>query len=95
MPFDTENYVKWDSNYIKGYTSEKRDTNVEQLKPLVEKQAKDIAKFAANDTLQQYDRGVAYSCAKAQSDTAVSSRPGGKSKAGEDTGEGGTDTVCS
>ena len=35
MPFDTENCVKWDSNYIKGYTSEKRDTNVDELKELV------------------------------------------------------------
>ena len=61
MPFDIENAVKWNANYLKGYSSEKRDTNVEQLKPLVEKQAKDIAKFAANDTLQQYDRGVAWS----------------------------------
>lgn len=61
MPFDIENAVKWNANYLKGYTSEKRDTNIEQLKTLVEKQSKDIAKFAANDTLQQYDRGVAWS----------------------------------
>ena len=27
MPFDTENCVKWNANYIKGYTSEKRDVN--------------------------------------------------------------------
>ncbi len=60
MPFDIENAVKWNANYLKGYTSEKRDTNVEQLKPLVETQSKDIAKFAANDTLAQYDRGVAW-----------------------------------
>ena len=58
MPFDTENCVKWDANYIKGYTSEKRDTNVEQLKGLVAEQSKDIARFAANDTLEFYDRGV-------------------------------------
>ena len=58
MPFDTENCVKWDSNYIKGYTSEKRDTNVSQLKGLVAEQSKDIARFAANDTLTFYDRGV-------------------------------------
>ena len=58
MPFDIENCVKWDSNYLSGYTSEKRDTNVEQLKPLVEEQAKDIARFAANDSLSFYDRGV-------------------------------------
>ena len=61
MPFDIENAVKWNANYLKGYSSEKRDTNVEQLKPLVEKQSKDIAKFAANETLQHYDRGVAWS----------------------------------
>ena len=58
MPFDTENCVKWDSNYIKGYTSEKRDTNVEQLKGLVREQSKDIARFAANKSLDFYDRGV-------------------------------------
>ncbi len=58
MPFDTENCVKFNSNYLSGFTSEKRDTNVEQLRPIVEEQAKDIARFAANDTLKQYDRGV-------------------------------------
>ena len=61
MPFDIENSVKWNANYLKGYTSEKRDTNIEQLKPLVETQSKDIARFAANETLKEYDRGVAWS----------------------------------
>ena len=61
MPFDIENCVKYNATYLKGYNSEKRDTNVEQLKPLAESQAKDIAKFAANDTLKDYDRGVAWS----------------------------------
>lgn len=61
MPFDMENVVKWNANYLKGYSSEKRDTNVEQLKPLVDKQSKDIARFAANETLKEYDRGVAWS----------------------------------
>ena len=60
MPFDTENSVKWNANYLRGYTSEKRDTNIEQLRPLVETQAKDITRFVANDTLKQYDRGVAW-----------------------------------
>ena len=58
MPFDTENCVKWNANYIKGYTSEKRDTNVEELKDLVGEQTKDVVRFAANKTLEQYDRGV-------------------------------------
>lgn len=61
MPFDIENSVKWNANYLKGFTSEKRDTNIEQLKPLVETQSKDIARFAANESLKHYDRGVAWS----------------------------------
>ena len=61
MPFDVENCVKYNANYLKGYTSERRDTNVDQLRGLVDMQSKDIARFAANDTLKQYDRGVAWS----------------------------------
>ena len=52
MPFDIENAVKWNANYLKGYSSEKRDINIEQVKTLVEAQSKDIARFAANDTLK-------------------------------------------
>lgn len=58
MPFDTENCVKWNSNYLNGYSSEKRDVNVSQLKNLVHEEIKDIARFAANETLDRYDRGV-------------------------------------
>ena len=61
MPFDIENCVKYNANYLKGYTSEKRDVNVEQLKSLVELQSKDVARFSANKTLTNYDRGVAWS----------------------------------
>lgn len=60
MPFDIENCVKYNANYLKGYTSERRDTNVEQLSSLVGRQAKDIARYTANDTLEQYDRGVCW-----------------------------------
>ena len=58
MPFDIENAVKWDANYIKGFTSEKRDTDINQIKPIVDAQTKDIARFAANDTIKKFDRGV-------------------------------------
>ncbi len=61
MPFDIENSAKWNANYLKGYSSEKRDTNINDLKPLVNTEAKDIARFAANETLETYDRGVAWS----------------------------------
>ena len=61
MPFDIENCVRFNSNYLKGYTSERRDKNVEGLKDIVEKESKDVAVFACNDTLKEYDRGVAWS----------------------------------
>lgn len=61
MPFDIENCVRYDSNFLKGYTSEKRDTNIDRLKPLVETQSKDVARHSCNETLKQYDRGVAWS----------------------------------
>ena len=61
MPFDTENCVKYNANYLHGFTSEKRDTNVDQLKDLVNTQSKDIVRFACNDTLKNYDRGVRWS----------------------------------
>ena len=60
MPFDIENCVKYDSNYIKGFTSEKRDVNIEQLRPVVQTQSQDIARIAANETLKHYDRGVCW-----------------------------------
>ena len=61
MPFDVENSVKYNANYLKGYTSERRNVNIEQLKDVVNTQAEDITRCKANDTLSQYDRGVAWS----------------------------------
>ena len=66
MPFDIENGVKWNANYLKGYTSEKRDTNIDQLRGLVDAQTKDIARHKANDTLREYDRGVCWSSEQLQ-----------------------------
>jgi ribosomal protein S27E len=61
MPFDTENCVKWNANYLKGYASEKRDTNIEDLRPSMVLQAKDIARYQASTTTTFYDRGTAWS----------------------------------
>ena len=58
MPFDTENCAKYNANYLKGYTSEKRNINIDGLRNIVDAQSKDIARYAANETLKQYDRGV-------------------------------------
>lgn len=61
MPFDIENCARWNANYLKGFTSEKRDTNIDQLNNIVENQVKDIARHSANETLKHYNRGVAWS----------------------------------
>lgn len=58
MPFDTENCVKFSANYLKGFTSEKRDVNIDDLRDTAYEQSKDIARYACNDTLSLYDRGV-------------------------------------
>jgi hypothetical protein len=63
-PFDNENCVRWDANYLRGFASEKRDTNIEDLKSSVEMKAKDIARHNANATLTEYDRGVKWSSEK-------------------------------
>ena len=60
MPFDVENCVKWNANYLKGFSSEKRDTNIDQLSSLVNVQTMDIARFSCNETLKTYDRGVCW-----------------------------------
>ena len=59
MPFDVDKAVRYDSNYIAGFTSERRDSNIDELTPLVQRQARDVARHTvAKETLGFYDRGV-------------------------------------
>lgn len=58
MPFDTENCVPYDTNYLIGYTSEKRDVSAVSQIPKAELQIQDICRQAAIPTLKKYDRGV-------------------------------------
>lgn len=58
MPFDVENSVAYDSNYLRGFTSERRDTDIQELRPHMDTQARDIARISATSTLGQYRRGV-------------------------------------
>src|SRR5690606_29204434 len=51
MPFDVENSVRYDSNYLAGFTSERRDSNIEQLRPIAVTQTQDIARIRANGSL--------------------------------------------
>ena len=58
MPFDTENCVQYQSNYLVGYTSERRDVNIDDLEEKVNNQFKDVARFAAKEEAEFYDRGI-------------------------------------
>ena len=58
MPFDTDNCVDWNPSYLRGYASEKRDTNIDILKPAVEMQSKDVARYQARATMDFYNRGT-------------------------------------
>jgi DNA-directed RNA polymerase subunit RPC12/RpoP len=58
LPFDTKNAVKWNSSYLVGFTSEKRDRDVGDLKPVLEDQLLSIGRSQVHPSLSQFDRGV-------------------------------------
>jgi len=50
--------VKWNASYLAGFTSEKRDQDVEQLRPNLEDQLLSIARAQVENSVKRYDRGV-------------------------------------
>ena len=58
LPFDTKNAVKWNASYLSGFTSEKRDQNVQQLMPQLEDQLLSIARSQVESSVEHFDRGV-------------------------------------
>lgn len=58
MPFDTENCLGWNPAYLRGFTSEKRDTNIDALRNVMKTQAGDVARYHAKESMQFYDRGA-------------------------------------
>ncbi len=58
MPFDTENCVDWNPNYLHGFASERRDTNVDDLAKQLKLQVGDIARYKVKETMTYYDRGA-------------------------------------
>lgn len=55
MPFDTENCIQFNSNYLYGYNMEKRDINTNDLEQYVNNKVKKITKNAINDELGFFD----------------------------------------
>ena len=60
LPFDTKNAVKWNASWLAGYSSEKRDRNVEQLQPHLEDQLLSIARAQVEGSVSRYGRGVCW-----------------------------------
>lgn len=58
LPFDTKNAVKWNASFLAGFSSEKRDRDVEHLQPRLEDQLLSIARAQVTASVSQYDRGV-------------------------------------
>ena len=58
LPFDTKNAMKWNASYLSGYSSEKRDQDVEQLRPRLEDQLLSIARCQVEASVNRFDRGV-------------------------------------
>ncbi len=58
LPFDTKNAIKWNASYLVGVTSEKRDSDVEKLRPRLEHQLLSIARAQVENSVSSYDRGV-------------------------------------
>jgi ribosomal protein S27E len=58
LPFDTKNAVKWNASYLTGYTSEKRNQDVDHLVPRLEDQLLSIARAQVHSSVIRYDRGV-------------------------------------
>jgi len=58
MPFDTENAIAWNPNYLHGFASERRDTNVDDLAIQLRLQLGDIARYKVKESMEYYDRGA-------------------------------------
>jgi DNA-directed RNA polymerase subunit RPC12/RpoP len=58
LPFDTKNAVKWNASYLAGLSSEKRDLDVEKLRPRLEEALLSIGRSQVEQSVQRYDRGV-------------------------------------
>lgn len=58
QPFDTKNAVAYNSNYLHGFTSERRDTDISDLDERITDQFLTIARARASSMAGGYDRGV-------------------------------------
>ncbi|WP_225735658.1 TFIIB-type zinc ribbon-containing protein [Gulosibacter chungangensis] len=58
QPFDTKQAVSYNANYLRGYTSERRDLDVQAVEPKANGQILSVARARAGQTIRKYGRGV-------------------------------------
>ncbi|WP_254910515.1 TFIIB-type zinc ribbon-containing protein [Gulosibacter sp. 10] len=58
QPFDTKKAVSYNANYLRGFTSERRDLDVAAVEPMANGRVLSIARSRAGETIRRYDRGV-------------------------------------
>jgi ribosomal protein L37AE/L43A len=63
LPYPMKKTVRFNANYLRGFTSEKRDVNRGQVESLAMAQARDIARWHAKQMSRAYDRGIRWDTA--------------------------------
>ncbi|MET0893998.1 MAG: TFIIB-type zinc ribbon-containing protein [Pseudoxanthomonas sp.] len=58
QPFDTKNAVKWNASYLSGFSTERRNIDVERLRPRLEDQVLSVGRAQVEASVRSYDRGV-------------------------------------
>lgn len=58
LPYPLKETVRFNANYLRGFTSEKRSVNRDEIDPLVRAQVGDIARWQAWQQATFYDRGI-------------------------------------
>jgi DNA-directed RNA polymerase subunit RPC12/RpoP len=58
LPFDTKNALKWNASYLLGFSSEKRNLDVEKMRPRLEDQLMSITRSEVHGSVRRFNRGV-------------------------------------
>jgi hypothetical protein len=58
LPYPLKETLRFNANYLRGFTSEKRDLNREAIAHIAYAQIRDIARFQASQSATFYDRGI-------------------------------------
>ena len=58
LPFDVKEAVGYNANYLHGYTSERRDLDIEAMTREADARVLSVGRSRAGDMARQYDRGV-------------------------------------